>query len=262
MNTNDSQPAEARQGDLDDLPGTYTFDDGHAGSYDHEATVSVGDDATVTVTCACGEWERTAFGDAAVLAEWEAHVYQATGRSQATGRPVQIAYLIEDGHWTDDAVAALRERGAEVYPNRSEIRDLRTVDAIVSAPSFMDRVQVMVSNTPRYVRPVWEHATAADYAEAILKAVRDLQADNPAKARPGWCEDGRVDVAAVRAGTPDLADAPAILESLCDEVAELRSAFSKVNYQLKRVEGGSAPVPTVICFDALEAVRGILGGVR
>lgn len=32
----------------------------------------------------------------------------------------------------------------------------------------------------------------------------------------------RVDVDAVRAGTPDLADAPAILESLCDEVERLR----------------------------------------
>lgn len=81
---NDSQPAEARQGDLDDLPGTYTIDDGDAGSYDHEATVSVGDDATVTVTCSCGKWELAgAFGDTAVLAEWEAHVYQATGRAAA-----------------------------------------------------------------------------------------------------------------------------------------------------------------------------------
>jgi hypothetical protein len=132
MNTNDSQPAEARQGDLDDLPGTYTFDDGHAGSYDHEATVSVGDDATVTVTCACGEWERTAFGDAAVLAEWEAHVYTATGRGE----------------------------------------------------------------------------TAAS--------------------RPGWREDGRVDIDAVRAGTPYLEDMPAIYESLCDEVERLRAALDEV----------------------------------
>lgn len=83
----DARSAEVQQGDLDDLPGTYTLDDGHPGSYDHEAEVSVQADATVTVTCTCGEWERTGavrFGDeadTAVLAEWEAHVYQATGRS-------------------------------------------------------------------------------------------------------------------------------------------------------------------------------------
>jgi hypothetical protein len=196
-----------------------------------------------------------------LLYGWDADLEESEEQDAPAERPVQIAYLIEDGHWTDDAVAALRERGAEVYPNRSEIRDLRTVDAIVSAPSFMDRVQVMVSNTPRYVRPVWEHATAADYAEAILKAVRDLRADNP-KPRTGWREDGRVDISAVRAGAHDVNDSAAVLASLCDEVAELRSAISKINYQISRVEGGSAPVPTVILFDALSAVRDIVGGVR
>jgi hypothetical protein len=90
MNTNETtDTAETRQGDLDDLPGTYTIDDGHAGSYDHEATVSVGGEATVTVTCSCGEWEQTGGarfgdeGDTAVLAAWEAHVYEATGRGAA-----------------------------------------------------------------------------------------------------------------------------------------------------------------------------------
>lgn len=174
MNTNTTDTAEARQGDLDDLPGTYTLDDGHAGSYDHEATVSVGGDTTVTVTCSCGEWAQAGEarfgdeGDTAVLAAWEAHVYKETGRG------------------------------------------------LVETDQF----------------------------------------------RQGWREDGRVDIDAVRAGTPDIRDRNAIEAALCDEVEELRAAFAKVEYQLSRVEGGSAPVPTVICFDALGAVRDILGGVR
>ena len=42
------------------------------------------------------------------------------------------------------------------------------------------------------------------------------------EARQGWREDGRVDVDAVRAGTHDVNDAPAVFESLCDEVEQLR----------------------------------------
>lgn len=86
MEQNDNRSHEVGQGDLDDLPGTYTLDDGHPGSYDHEATVSVESDATVTVKCTCGEWKQTGEvrfgddGDTAVLAAWETHVYEATGR--------------------------------------------------------------------------------------------------------------------------------------------------------------------------------------
>lgn len=94
MNTKKAtEAAELWQGDLDDLAGTYTIDDGHAGSYDHEATVSVGDGAAVTVTCSCGQWEQTGearFGDdggPAVLAAWKAHVYKATGRGPVEGLP-------------------------------------------------------------------------------------------------------------------------------------------------------------------------------
>lgn len=87
MNTEKTtDTAEARQGDLDDLPGTYTLDDGHAGSYDHEATVSV-EGAAVTVACTCGGWDQTGEarfnddGDTTVLAAWKVHVYKATGRA-------------------------------------------------------------------------------------------------------------------------------------------------------------------------------------
>lgn len=87
MNTNDIQPDEARQGDLDDRPGTtYALDDGRPGSGNHEAVVRVQSDATVHVACSCGDWERVGEalfgreGDTAVLAAWEEHVYQATGR--------------------------------------------------------------------------------------------------------------------------------------------------------------------------------------
>jgi hypothetical protein len=161
---------------------------------------------------------------------------QAAEAKATSTRPLEIAYLMEDGHWTDDAVAALRERGAEVYPNRSEINDLRDVDAIVTAQRFMsNRVQVMVRNIPRYVRPIWEHQTPADYAEAILKAVHDLQADNPVKPRTGWREDGRVDIDAVRAGTHDVNDSPAVFESLCDEVEELREIVRQVGSMQDRI---------------------------
>jgi len=101
MEQNDNRSQEVQQGDLDDLPGTYTLDDGHPGSYDHEAVVSVGTDATVTVKCTCGAWEQTGEvrfgdeGDTAVLAEWEAHVYKATGR-RAT-EPVTVPNLDDEG---------------------------------------------------------------------------------------------------------------------------------------------------------------------
>jgi hypothetical protein len=49
-----------------------------------------------------------------------------------------------------------------------------------------------------------------------------------AATRQGWHDDGRVDIDAVRAGTPDLGDAPAILESLCDEVERLRKTIAKL----------------------------------
>ena len=52
------------------------------------------------------------------------------------------------------------------------------------------------------------------------------------EARQGWREDGRVDIDAVRAGTPDLADAAGIYESLCDEVEELRRRV----YQLSTLQ--------------------------
>lgn len=86
MNTKPTETTEVRQGDLDDAAGTYTIDDGHPGSYNHEAVVSVGEGAIVTVTCTCGEWKQTGEvrfgddGDTAVLAAWEAHVHEATGR--------------------------------------------------------------------------------------------------------------------------------------------------------------------------------------
>lgn len=53
--------------------------------------------------------------------------------------------------------------------------------------------------------------------------------------RPGWREDGTVDIDAVRAGTPDLADAPAILESLCDEVEELRRRIHELATMQDRI---------------------------
>jgi len=109
MNTNDSQPAEAPQGDLDDLGGTYTLDDGHPGSYSHEAVVRVQSDSSVNVACSCGEWERVGEvrfgdeGDTAVLAAWEAHVYQATGRKSAKANegfcesPVGVTMAVVSG---------------------------------------------------------------------------------------------------------------------------------------------------------------------
>jgi hypothetical protein len=39
----------------------------------------------------------------------------------------------------------------------------------------------------------------------------------------GWREDGRVDIDAVRTGAHDVNDTPAVFESLCDEVEQLRA---------------------------------------
>ena len=46
--------------------------------------------------------------------------------------------------------------------------------------------------------------------------------------RQGWREDGRVDIDAVRAGAHDINDAPAVFESLCDEVEQLREQNAKM----------------------------------
>jgi hypothetical protein len=74
-----------------------------------------------------------------------------------------------------------------------------------------------------------------------------------AEVRQGWREDGRVDIDAVRAGTPDLADAAGILESLCDEVEALRAQAAPVEDEKTKlvrylrefadeVEAGRVPV--------------------
>lgn len=73
---------------LDDWGGLHTLDDGHPGSYDHEALATT-DSVTVTLTCQCGEWSGSASADtdeepADLFGAWEAHVYRATGRWKDT----------------------------------------------------------------------------------------------------------------------------------------------------------------------------------
>jgi hypothetical protein len=72
---------------LDDWGGVHTLDDGHSGSYAHEA-VATTDSVTVTLTCQCGDWSGSAPADtdqapADLFGQWELHVYQSTGRDQA-----------------------------------------------------------------------------------------------------------------------------------------------------------------------------------
>lgn len=96
--TKTTETPQTGQGDLDDLPGTYTLDDGHTGSYDHEAAVSVGD-STVTVACSCGQWTQTGDasvdeeGDTVLLPVWKRHVYKATGR--VYGHPLEEVQRVD-----------------------------------------------------------------------------------------------------------------------------------------------------------------------
>jgi len=138
MEQNDNRSQEVRQGDLDDLPGTYTLDDGHPSSYDHEAVVSVASDATVVVKCTCGEWEQTGEvrfgnqGDTAVLAAWESHVYESTGRKALEPglceSPVAVTMAVMSGRdivflWSclqhADEFATDLESEFEMAPERS-----------------------------------------------------------------------------------------------------------------------------------------------
>jgi hypothetical protein len=57
----------------------------------------------------------------------------------------------------------------------------------------------------------------------------------------GWREDGRVDIDAVRAGTHDVNDSAAVLESLCDEVEELRAAKGPGRCQTGKAEQLCSP---------------------
>jgi hypothetical protein len=88
------------------------------------------------------------------------------------------------------------------------------------------------------------------------------QNDNrPAEARQGWREDGRVDIDAVRAGTPDLADAAGILESLCDEVEALRVAVARSRNALAELDRYQATYLTgVRARQLVDAAIAAVGG--
>jgi len=99
---------------LDDWGGLHSLDDGHPGSYDHEAVAATDGDA-VTLTCQCGAWTGyapCAEGDAeGLLAEWRDHVHAATGRLQAdqVSRALAAAESA-NGDWVVDTLAAEVER--------------------------------------------------------------------------------------------------------------------------------------------------------
>jgi hypothetical protein len=63
----------------------------------------------------------------------------------------------------------------------------------------------------------------------------EAEETTPAEPRTGWREDGRVDIDAVRAGTHDVNDSPAVFESLCDEVEELREIVRQVGSMQDRI---------------------------
>jgi hypothetical protein len=187
MKQKTTETAEAQQGDLDDLPGTYTIDDGHAGSYDHEATVSVGDDAVVTVTCSCGDWAQTGAprfgdeGDTAVLAAWEAHVYKATGRGKVeTAKTlhaplVTLVYNVD--HEVPDLLAiaeSLRARSIVMLPS------VGTSYAFADASAWespLEQIAIRTRKTgdyrPRTIMLPGEYASLAEYTDALIRAVLD-----------------------------------------------------------------------------------------
>lgn len=67
--------------------------------------------------------------------------------------------------------------------------------------------------------------------------------------RRGWREDGTVDIDAVRAGTHDVNDVPAVFESLCDEVEELRAAVAR--FQERHHAYPSVNNPNAYCLSCL-----------
>lgn len=92
---------QALPGQPDDGGGTYTLDNGHPGSYDHEATPHYDYGLmVVTLSCECGKWSAAAAIDPdedtddepnALLAKWEAHVYAATGQTPPDTTPAATA---------------------------------------------------------------------------------------------------------------------------------------------------------------------------
>jgi hypothetical protein len=81
------------------------------------------------------------------------------------------------------------------------------------------------------------------------------------QARQGFREDGRVDVDAVRAGTPDLSDAPALYESLCDEVEALRATVARSRNALAELDRyQTAYLPGVRARQLVDAALAAVGG--
>lgn len=83
---------------LDEWIGLYGIDDAYPGSYAHEAIAATEGDA-LTLTCQCGTWKGYAPSsdvDAeALLTEWRAHVYEATGRTTPAEAPDTEALTVE-----------------------------------------------------------------------------------------------------------------------------------------------------------------------
>jgi hypothetical protein len=173
MNQNDNRSQEVGQGDLDDLPGTYTIDDGHPGSYDHESVVSVGADASVTVACACGEWTRTGTarfgdeGDTAVLAEWENHVRTATGRPG----------WLKDGTVDIDAVRAgahdVNDSAAVFESLCDEVEELRAAADLLRETAKALTVQLPARTVEAEREYLWTLARRASVVKESVAAALD-----------------------------------------------------------------------------------------
>lgn len=182
---------------------TYTIDDGHPGSYDHEAVVSVQSDATVTVACTCGDWTRTGQarfgddGDTVVLAEWEAHVYRATGRGVPVAQPdprPTVWYQVEH---SGAVVDGLRLAGLDVLGSDAMPWEEDAADATVTVHE--DGVLVDDGDYCEVIRDLASWGSVAEYAAAIARIIRREEAPDLVCAADGctavvdedqpWCSD-------------------------------------------------------------------------
>lgn len=156
---------------LDDWEGCYTVDDGHPGSYAHEA-VATTDSATVTLTCQCGGWsESVPVGDdepTGLFDAWKAHVHAARAEAGPVdairaGAPVDGSTVtalcdeVEQLRAEAERLQGERDRLAAALAEADEVERLRTA-------SLADQVEQLRAERDRLGE---ENAALADEVEQL-----------------------------------------------------------------------------------------------
>ncbi|WP_100448835.1 hypothetical protein [Glycomyces xiaoerkulensis] len=132
---------------LDDWGGLHSLDDGHDGSYVHEA-VAGRDGGAVTLTCQCGAWSGSAPVDGVeepedLFGRWEAHVYEATGRREA---PAVAAGGVDDA--PDEGADHLRVEVERLGAERDRLADV-VDDAVMANAELAAEVERLAADNGR-----------------------------------------------------------------------------------------------------------------